>query len=134
MFWFYLILFFSEALKVKDTNCVLSVTLRSKINRITARLLLLLYFNIVHTIRDYEKEGHTTREMDTEAKKHLKEKDYVQSILPDSIMIGPYNVTVDGVRDQLVTKRKALAMAVLQLIAKEIRQLAEDVMMHFCVC
>lgn len=70
--------------------------------------------------------------MDIEAKKHLKEKDHILSIFPDNIMIGPYNVSVDGVREQLVTKRRSLATAILQLIAKIIRQLAEDVILQLC--
>lgn len=65
--------------------------------------------------------------MDKEAQKHLRERETILKILPYSIVIGPYQVNVEGVRDQLSTKRLELASSILSLIAKKLKKMADEV-------
>ncbi|XP_075795609.1 dynein axonemal heavy chain 1 isoform X2 [Pelodiscus sinensis] len=52
---------------------------------------------------------------------HLSEKEMLDNTLPSSIVIGPFHINVEGVKQNLSKKRKALATSMLDLLAKNLR-------------
>jgi len=70
-------------------------------------------------------------EMKAEVESHLKKKTAIESILPANILIGPFYVSTDGVRQGVVKKHRNLANAVLELLARKLRTQAEEVSMKF---
>ena len=74
---------------------------------------------------------------------HLKEKEVLDHSLPSSIIIGPFLVSVENVRQTLSKKRRALANAVLDRLALKLGKHVEDVsnagfckqtLMQGCLC
>ncbi|AWP03287.1 putative dynein heavy chain 1 axonemal [Scophthalmus maximus] len=68
----------------------------------------------------------TSQEVKKEVEQHLKEKERIERSLPSSIMIGPFNVRVEAVRQALCNKRKALANAMLQRLTLKLRKKIDD--------
>ncbi|XP_059153506.1 dynein axonemal heavy chain 1-like [Physella acuta] len=95
------------------------------------QFLPIVNLDIKQFITAIEEEDKTTKEMDKEAQKHLRERETILKILPYSIAIGPYLVNVEGVRDQLSTKRLELASSILSLIAKKLRKMADELIIEF---
>ena len=84
--------------------------------------------------RELEGRNPTAVEIKTEVEVHLSAKDVIESTLPGSIVIGPFYVSTDGVRQGLSKKRKAIANACLDLLAKKLRTQAEEVkLLNICV-
>ncbi len=69
--------------------------------------------------------------MREEVKIHLKEKDLLEKIIPNSVIIGPFYVVTSKIRDNLSNKRKQLAEAVLNYQTRKVRNKAEDVSNSF---
>ncbi len=76
---------------------------------------------------DYEATEHTAAEVKKEIETHLEQKEVLENIIPSSIVIGPFHISTETVRQNLSKKRKALANALLELLAKKLRTQAEDV-------
>ena len=72
--------------------------------------------------------------MKQEIERHLKDKDILENSLPSSIVIGPYWISTEGVKQALAKKRKALANAVIELLAKKLRKQADMVCNVFTCC
>ena len=77
--------------------------------------------------RDYESENHSAAEVKAEVEMHLEKKEVLEGLLPNSIVIGPFFINTDNVRQALSKKRKKLSNAVLELLAKKLRQQADEV-------
>lgn len=77
--------------------------------------------------RDYSSKEHTASEVKQEIEMHLQEKEVLENVIPSNIMIGPFYVNTESVRQGLSKKRKAMANALLELLAKKLRTQAEDV-------
>lgn len=58
---------------------------------------------------------------------HLKEKDIIEATIPSNIMIGPFWINTDSVKQNLSKKRKNLSNAVLEYLAKHLRKQADEV-------
>lgn len=58
---------------------------------------------------------------------HSKEKEIIEGLLPSNIVIGPFWINTENVRQALSKKRKALGNAVLELLARKLRTQADDV-------
>jgi GTPase SAR1 family protein len=58
---------------------------------------------------------------------HLKEKEIIEKVIPMSITIGPFYISTSKIRENLSSKRKLLAEAVLNYQTKKVRNKAEDV-------
>ncbi len=58
---------------------------------------------------------------------HLREKEILEAQIPSNIVIGPFFVNVENVRQALSKKRKALSNAVLELLARKLRQQSDAV-------
>lgn len=69
----------------------------------------------------------TSQELKKEVEYHLKEKESLEHSLPPSIVIGPFIVRVEPVRQALTNKRKALANALLAHFARKLRKQVDDV-------
>ena len=70
--------------------------------------------------------------MKQEIERHLRDKVKLEADLPSSIVIGPFWVMTEGVRQALAKKRKALANAVIELLAKKLRKQADMVSSIYC--
>lgn len=58
---------------------------------------------------------------------HLHEKEVLDSSLPSSIIIGPFYINVDNVKQSLSKKRKALATSMLDILAKNLHREVDNV-------
>lgn len=58
---------------------------------------------------------------------HLKEKEILDNSLPSSIIIGPFYINVDNVKQSLSKKRKALATSMLDILAKNLHSEVDSV-------
>ncbi|KAK2489057.1 hypothetical protein MC885_021331 [Smutsia gigantea] len=58
---------------------------------------------------------------------HLQEKDVLDSSLPGSIIIGPFYINIDNVKQSLSKKCKALATSMLDILAKNLHKEVHDV-------
>jgi len=84
---------------------------------------------IVH--REYDAQEHTAQEVKDEVELHLKEREILEDTLPSSVLIGPFWVNTDQVKQKLCKKRKELSLAVLDLLARKLRKQADDVCIVF---
>ncbi|CAH3196981.1 unnamed protein product, partial [Porites evermanni] len=81
--------------------------------------------------REYDSQERSASEVKQEIERHLKDKETLENSLPSSIVIGPYWISTEGVRQALAKKRKALANAVIELLAKKLRKQADMVCEEF---
>ncbi|KAL3881803.1 hypothetical protein ACJMK2_028195, partial [Sinanodonta woodiana] len=95
------------------------------------RHLELINMDINHYIKDYESQGHTAQEVKLEVEMHLLEKDVIEQTIPSSIVIGPFWINTEQVRQALSKKRKNLSNAVLELLARQLRKQADDACEEF---
>ncbi len=72
-------------------------------------------------------------EVKQEIEKHLAEKEILENSIPSMIVIGPFQINTETVRQKLASKRKALANQVIELLAKKLRKQNDEVraLMHF---
>uniref|UniRef100_A0A3Q3IZZ6 Dynein, axonemal, heavy chain 1 n=1 Tax=Monopterus albus TaxID=43700 RepID=A0A3Q3IZZ6_MONAL len=77
---------------------------------------------------EYEKHlaEQTSQELKKEVEQELQEKERIEYSLPSSIVIGPFKVRVESVRQALSNKRKALAKAMLDRLALKLRKQVDD--------
>ncbi|XP_076846923.1 dynein axonemal heavy chain 1 isoform X2 [Brachyhypopomus gauderio] len=71
-------------------------------------------------------ENATPLEVKREVLVHLKEKETLEQMIPSSIVIGPFMVSVEIVRQNLSEKRRSLANAVLDQLALKLRKQVEQ--------
>ena len=71
--------------------------------------------------------GITAAEIKAEIDEHLAAKEQVEREIPSHVTIGPFYVSCEAVRAALSKKRKELAKAVLEMLAKKLRKQADDV-------
>ncbi|PAA45958.1 hypothetical protein BOX15_Mlig009546g7, partial [Macrostomum lignano] len=119
----------------------LRMTIREAINkalipmkvyaRLYDRFLPLNNLEITQYIAEYEAKSPTAIQMKEEVEKHLAEKEVMEKIIPSSIIIGPFFVATENVRQNLSKKCKAMANAVLELLAKKLRKQADDACEEF---
>ena len=65
--------------------------------------------------------------MKAEVEMHLRMKEIIEQTIPSNIIIGPFWVNTENVRQALAKKRKTLSNAVLELLARQLRKQADDV-------
>ena len=58
---------------------------------------------------------------------HLKQKEEVESSIPQAIVIGPFHINTEVVRLALSKKHKDIAQALLNFLAKTLHKQAEHV-------
>ncbi|XP_041081390.1 dynein heavy chain 1, axonemal [Polyodon spathula] len=89
------------------------------------RHLELSNMDIDHFIKSYIKQERTVQDVKKDVYMHLAEKELLDNTLPSSIIIGPFLVNVETVRQTLSKKRKALANAILDQLACKLRKQIE---------
>lgn len=81
----------------------------------------------VFSVRSHSNAEQTFQEVKKEVEQHLKEKEILENSLPPSIVIGPFFVRVEAVRQALSKKRKSLANAMVDLLASKLRKQVDEV-------
>ena len=79
------------------------------------------------SFRDFEKTEKSIEEYRNEIQMHLREKDLLEKTIPNSIVIGPYFIFAQKLRDALSNKRKALMEALLVSQTRKARAKTEEV-------
>ncbi|XP_023368810.1 dynein heavy chain 1, axonemal [Otolemur garnettii] len=62
---------------------------------------------------------------------HLQEKEILDNSLPSSIVIGPFHINIDNIKQGLSKKRKALATSMLDILAKNLHMEVESTCEEF---
>ncbi|XP_076985171.1 dynein axonemal heavy chain 1 isoform X3 [Tamandua tetradactyla] len=62
---------------------------------------------------------------------HLQEKEILDNSLPSSIVIGPFYINVENVKQSLSKKRKTLATSMLDILAKNLHQEVDSICEDF---
>lgn len=75
----------------------------------------------------HSQENQTPQEVKQEVLEHLMEVEHLNKSIPSAIIIGPFMVNVEAIRQSLVKKRKGLAKALLDRLALRLRQQMQDV-------
>lgn len=78
-------------------------------------------------LRLHSQENQTPQEVKQEVLDHLREMQHLEESIPSTIVIGPFLLIVEEVRQSLVKKRRSLANAVLNRLALRLRQQMQDV-------
>ncbi|XP_077969677.1 dynein axonemal heavy chain 1-like isoform X2 [Styela clava] len=80
-------------------------------------------FNLVvdDYIADFDAQEHTAAQVKAEIDMHLAEKEMLENTIPSNIVIGAFYLNTENIRQTLSKKRRALANAVLELLAKKLR-------------
>ncbi|KAM6256563.1 LOW QUALITY PROTEIN: dynein axonemal heavy chain 1 [Porphyrio hochstetteri] len=76
--------------------------------------------DIQYFLRDYEEQCPPAQEVKSIVNTHLSEKENLANALPGSIVIGPFHISVEGVKQKLSEKHKALATSLLDILAKNL--------------
>lgn len=79
------------------------------------------------SLRLHSQENQTPQEVKQEVLVHLREMRLLDQSIPSAIIIGPFAVSVEAIRQTLVKKRKALAKALLDRLALRLHQQMQDV-------
>ena len=88
--------------------------------------VLLMYF-----FRDFEKTEKSIEDYRNEILVHIHEKDKLEKSIPTSIIIGPYFISAQKLREALSNKRKALVEALLASQTRKARTKTEEVWIVF---
>ncbi|KAM4740185.1 dynein axonemal heavy chain 1 [Anableps anableps] len=86
----------------------------------------------IETFKSHNAE-QTPQEVKRQVKQHLKEMESLEFSLPSYIVIGPFLVRVDAVRQSLIKKRKSLANALLENLAVMLSKQIESVSENFTI-
>lgn len=79
----------------------------------------------------YTHAEQTSVEVKKEVQQQLQEKERIEQSLPSSIVIGPFVVRVEAVRQALSNKKKTLANSMLGCLAQKLRKQVDDVSNFF---
>ncbi|XP_033101869.1 dynein heavy chain 1, axonemal-like [Anneissia japonica] len=93
--------------------------------------LELMNLDIDEYIKEYDSKEHTAAEVKKEIEDHLAQKEVLENTIPSNIIIGPFYINTESVRQGLSKKRKALANALLELLAEKLRKQAEEACEEF---
>ncbi len=77
--------------------------------------------------RDFEKTEKSIEEYRNEILMHINEKDKLEKNIPVSIIIGPYYIFAQKLREALSNKRKLLIEALLASQTRKARTKTEEV-------
>ncbi|NXR16043.1 DYH1 protein, partial [Semnornis frantzii] len=78
-------------------------------------------------LRDYKEQGPSAQEVKSIVNLQLSEKENLFNALPSSIVIGPFHVNVEGVKQRLSKKYEALAASMLDILAKTLHLQVENI-------
>ncbi|KAH1168316.1 dynein axonemal heavy chain 1 [Mauremys mutica] len=78
-------------------------------------------------LKEYQAQCPSAQDVRKIVNLHLSEKEMLDNTLPSSIIIGPFYVSIEGVKQNLSKKRKALATSMLDLLAKNLHLQVENI-------
>lgn len=81
----------------------------------------------IFSARSHTHAEQTSQEVKKAVEQHLKDKERLEHSLPSSIVIGPFSVRVEPVRQALSNKSKALANAILEHLILKLRKQVDHV-------
>ncbi|XP_035886761.1 dynein heavy chain 1, axonemal isoform X2 [Phyllostomus discolor] len=82
-------------------------------------------------LKAYQEHCPSAEEVRKVVLTHLQEKEILDNSLPSSIIIGPFYINVDNVKQSLSKKRKALATSMLDILAKNLHNEVNDICEEF---
>ncbi|NXD64149.1 DYH1 protein, partial [Eolophus roseicapillus] len=83
--------------------------------------------DIQYFLGDYEKQCPSAQEVMNIVNMYLSEKENLDNTLPVSIVIGPFHVSTEVVKQNLTAKYKALAISMLDILAKNLHLQVESI-------
>ncbi|NXX05401.1 DYH1 protein, partial [Larus smithsonianus] len=83
--------------------------------------------DIQYFLRDYKEQCPPAQEVMSIVNTHLSEKENLENTVPSSIVIGPFHVSVEVVKQNLSEKYKALATSMLDILAENLHLQVEDI-------
>lgn len=90
-------------------------------------LTILCSLYVFSTFRTYQIQCPSAEEVREVVITYLKEKEILDNSLPSSIVIGPFYINVNNVKQSLSKKRKALATSMLDILAKNLHKEVDNV-------
>ena len=98
------------------------------------------YYTVYHLYHfsEFGSTDKTVNQIRAEIDVQLKEKENIEKTLPQNIVIGPFYVNCDTIRQALSKKRKELANALLEYVVSRLKRKADEVngstvfMFHHC--
>ncbi|MEE6527642.1 hypothetical protein FKM82_029170, partial [Ascaphus truei] len=81
--------------------------------------------------RGFRAQNPSAVEVKFAVEQHLLEKERLDNSLPNSIIIGPFHISIEVVKQNLSRKCKALSIALLELLAKNSRKEMENISDQF---
>ena len=94
-------------------------------------LIQTLLKDVTSFFSNFSNEEHTPAQVKQEIEMHLAEKENIENSIPSYVVIGPFWVACEQVRQMLSKKRKTLANSVLEVLAKNLRNQADLVCDEF---
>ncbi|XP_053785531.1 dynein axonemal heavy chain 1 isoform X3 [Desmodus rotundus] len=87
--------------------------------------------DITTFLKTYQEHCPSAEEVRKVVLTHLQEKEILDNSLPSSIIIGPFYINVDNVKQSLSKKRKALATSMLDILAKNLHKEVDNICEEF---
>ncbi|XP_070947930.1 dynein axonemal heavy chain 1 isoform X2 [Macaca nemestrina] len=87
--------------------------------------------DIASFLKAYQTQGLLAQDVREVVLTHLQEKEILDSSLPSSIIIGPFYINTDNVKQSLSKKRKALATSMLDILAKNLHKEVDSICDEF---
>ncbi|XP_025927284.1 dynein heavy chain 1, axonemal [Apteryx rowi] len=78
-------------------------------------------------VKDYEEQCPSSQEIRRIVIMHLSEKENVDNTLSSSIVIGPFHIITEGVKQNLSKKYKKLATSILDILAKNLHLQVQNI-------
>ncbi|XP_067855101.1 dynein axonemal heavy chain 1 [Heptranchias perlo] len=89
--------------------------------------------DIDNYVKTFSSQDPTVHEVKQQVELHLKEKISINSAIPNTIIIGPFNINVETLRTNLAKKCNGLAQAVLKMFAKKLQTQVEAINSDFAM-
>ena len=93
---------------------------------------MLSYIVNCYHFSEFGSTDKTVNQIRVEIDMQLKEKENIEKTLPQNIVIGPFYVNCDTIRQTLSKKRKELANALLEYVVSRLKKKSEEVS-HCCI-
>ena len=84
-------------------------------------------YTAIYYYSEFGSTEKTVNQIRTEIDMQLKEKENIEKTLPQNIVIGPFYVNCDTIRQALSRKRKELANALLEYVVSRLKKKSEEV-------
>ena len=82
---------------------------------------------VIYHFSEFGSTEKTVNQIRAEIDVQLKEKENIEKTLPQNIVIGPFYVNCDTIRQALSKKRKELANALLEYVVSRLKRKADEV-------